>query len=87
MTLKENGQFLCDAQCVSTKICSHTVAATEHSGHLSDFLQLYITTNQCTNMTTAGMMPRPGCHADSASPWTDRGSMYPHNTVQCFAER
>jgi len=59
MTSKENGQFLCDAQCVSTKICSHTVAATEHSGHLSDFLQLYITTNQCTNITTAGMLNMP----------------------------
>ncbi len=58
VTSKENGQFLCDAQClqwVSTKICSHTVAAAERSGHLSKFLKWYVAT------TSVQTSPLPEC--------------------------
>ncbi len=64
VTSKEDGQFLCDAQCpqwVSAKICSHTVALAERSGKLAAFLHwyMYISTNQDTNITRLGMLNMP----------------------------
>ena len=62
ITSKDTGQFLCDSQCpqwVSTKICSHTLAASQVSGKLSNFLSWYTFTNQETNITSLSMLHMP----------------------------
>ena len=62
VTTRDDGQYLCDNSCpqwVSSKLCSHTVAAAEDSGQLCEFLQWYINTQPCPNVTALGMQGMP----------------------------
>ena len=62
VTTCDNGQYLCDNSCpqwISSKICSHTVAAAVDSGQLCEFLQWYIDTQPCPNITALGMQGMP----------------------------
>ena len=62
VTTRDDGQFLCDSTCpqwVSSKICSHTIAAAEDSGKLCEFLQWCASTQPCPNMTALGMQGMP----------------------------
>ena len=62
VTTRDNGQYLCDSSCpqwISSKICSHTIAAAEDSGQLCEFLQWYIDTKPCPNVTALGMQGMP----------------------------
>ena len=62
VTTRDSGQYLYDSSCpqwVSSKICSHTVAAAEDSGQLCNFLQWYIGSQPCPNITALGMQGMP----------------------------
>lgn len=62
ITTHSDGQYLCDNSCpqwVSSKICSHTIAAAEDSGQLCQFLQWYSRTQPCPNVTALSMQGMP----------------------------
>ena len=62
VTTHDDGQYLCDNSCpqwVSSKICSHTIAAAEDSGQLCNYLQWYLDTQPCPNVTALGMQGMP----------------------------
>ena len=64
------GQYLCDnsyPQWISSKICSHTVAAAKDSGQLCEFLQWYTDTQPCPNITVLGMQGMPSNHGKKLS--------------------
>ncbi len=59
---KFTGQFKCDGKCAmyaTYKVCSHTVAAAEVGGKLSEFLQWLIKQQVSPNLTTLSMVGIP----------------------------
>ena len=62
VTTRDGGQYLCDISCtqwVSSKFCSHTVAAAEDSGCLGNFFRWYVHTQPCPNISKLGMQGMP----------------------------
>ena len=55
---KGNGRFACDSSCLhwkSSGICSHSIAAAETVGDLSEFLKWFVSSTQAPNITAISM--------------------------------